>query len=129
VQRWFVTSFCADGFESCCHECADAAIGAYKVRHDRSRESYDLTMLEVRRVLYDDLPPREPIIPGRLFGTRCAWMARFAHLLDADEFKFFVLLRDLSPFCVLLVDLSNWSRRRRQTRRVAAVAESEQGQM
>jgi hypothetical protein len=50
VQRaWFVASFCDDGFEHRRHECADAAMTVYGVGHSRSRELYDLTMLEVRR--------------------------------------------------------------------------------
>ena len=87
-------------------------MGVYNLRHERSRELYDLTVLEVRRVLYPDLPPRPQIAPGRLVGTRGAWMMRFAPLLNASEFtKFFVLARDLGPFVVLLVDPANRSRR------------------
>jgi hypothetical protein len=74
----------------------------YGVGHSRSRELYDLTMLEVRRILYDDLPQRPQIVPGRLHGTRFAWMARYASLLDADEFtKFVTLMRNLNPFVLL----------------------------
>jgi hypothetical protein len=36
--------------------------------------TYDLTILEVRRVLYDDIARRQKIVPGRLLGTRFAWM-------------------------------------------------------
>ena len=46
-------------------------MGVYNLSHERSRELYDLTMLEVRRVVYDNLPPRQPIVAGRLLGTRC----------------------------------------------------------
>ena len=53
------------------HECANAAMGVYNLSHERSRELYDLTMLEVRRVVYDNLSPRQPIVAGRLLGTRC----------------------------------------------------------
>jgi hypothetical protein len=112
MQRWFVTSFCDEGFESRRHECANAAMAVYGVSHSRSRELYDLTMLEVRRVLCDDLPPRPPIAAGRLLGTRAAWMIRFRPLMNECEFtKFFVLVRDLGPFVVLLVDPQNRSRR------------------
>jgi hypothetical protein len=46
AQRWYIESFCADGFEHRRHECADAAMTVYGLSHDRSRELYDLTMLE-----------------------------------------------------------------------------------
>jgi DNA-directed RNA polymerase specialized sigma24 family protein len=87
VQRWFVASFCEDGFESRRHECANAAMAVYNLSRERSRELYDLTMLEVRRVMFDDLPPRQPIAAGRLVGTRGAWMIRYRPLLnDAHGF-------------------------------------------
>lgn len=108
VQRWFVTSFCQDGFSQYRHECADAAMAVYNLTHERSRELYDLTMLEVRRVLYDDIKRRAPIIAGRFIGTRLAWMARYARLLSQDEFtKFVVLVKGLSPFVLLLIDPAN----------------------
>jgi len=87
-------------------------MGVFQLAHARSRELHDLTMLEVRRVLYDDLPQRPQIVPGRLHGTRLAWMARYAPLLSQDEFtKFVTLMRNLSPFVLLLIDPSNRSRR------------------
>src|SRR5262249_44812065 len=49
---------------------SNVAMAVYGVNHSRSRELYDLTVLEVRRVMYPDLPPRQPIVPGRLVGTR-----------------------------------------------------------
>ena len=63
-------------------------MNVFSLSHGWSRELYDLTMLEVRRVLYDDLPQRPQIPPGRLIGTRGAWMTRF----DAVEFTKFVTL-------------------------------------
>jgi hypothetical protein len=40
-------------------------------------------------------------------------MLRYAHLLDAGEFtKFVVLVRDLGPFVVMLIDPESRSRRR-----------------
>jgi hypothetical protein len=112
MQRWYVDSFLDGAFELRRHQCADAAMQVYGVNHERSRELYDLTVLEVRRVLYPDLPPRQPIAAGRLVGTRGAWMIRYAHLLNAVEFtKFVVLAKDLSPFVVVLIDPANHSRR------------------
>ena len=52
------------------------------MNHSRSRELYDMTMLEVRRVLYPDLPPRRLIVPGQLLGTRYKWMVRYADLMN-----------------------------------------------
>jgi hypothetical protein len=76
AQRWYVESFTEDGFESRRHQCANAAMAVYNLSHGRSRELFDLTMLEVRRILYDDLKRREPIIarpiawnPMRLDGA------------------------------------------------------------
>ena len=79
-------------------------MGVYQLSHARSRELYDLTMLEVRRALYDDVKRREQIIAGRLVGTRAAWMTRYRPLLTANEFtKFVVLMKDLAPYLLLLV--------------------------
>jgi hypothetical protein len=112
AQRWYVDSFLDGAFELRRHECADAAMQVYGVSHERSRELYDLTVLEVRRVLYDDLPPKQPIAAGRLLGTRCAWMTRYAHLMDAPEFtKFVTLTKNLSPFILVLIDPESRSRR------------------
>jgi len=105
AQRWFVDSFCESGFAHRRHQCSDACIGAFNLTHSRSRELFDLTMLEVRRTLYDHVKPRrEQIIPGRLYGTRCAWMTGFSELLSPAEFtKFVVLLKNLAPYLLLLV--------------------------
>jgi hypothetical protein len=104
TQRWYVESFCADGFESRRHGCADSAMSAFGLSHERARELYDLTMLEVRRVLYDHARNHKLIIPGRLFGTRCAWMIPYRRLLTPVEFsKFAILMRDLAPYLLYLV--------------------------
>jgi hypothetical protein len=103
AQRWLIDSFCQDGFHFRRCQCADAAMGTFQLSHARSRELYDLTMLEVRRALYDDVQ-HEPISPGRLLGTRAHWMAQYQSLLSADEFvKFFVLMRNLAPYLLLLI--------------------------
>jgi len=112
VQRWFVDSFIDASFAQCRCQCADAAMAVHGVGYERSRELYDLTMLEVRRVLYHDIERREPIIAHRLHGTRLAWLARYAPLLDADEFtKFVTLMRGLSPFLLLIINPESRSRR------------------
>jgi hypothetical protein len=102
--RWLVESFCQDGFASRRHACADACMGVFQLSHARSRELHDQVMLEVRRVLYGDLKPREQIIPGRLLGTRAAWMARYSPLLTQSEFTWFcVLMAGLAPYLLLLI--------------------------
>jgi hypothetical protein len=104
AQRWFIASFCDEGFAHRRHACADACMGAFSLSHARSRELYDLTMLEVRRALYGDVKRREQIAPGRLYGTRAHWMARYAPLLTETEFtRFAVLMRDLAPYLLLLI--------------------------
>jgi hypothetical protein len=110
AQRWYVKSFTQDGFESRRHECANAAMGVHQLSHERSRELYDLTMLEVRRILYDDVArKRSPIIPGQLHGTKLAWLTRYAHLMSVPgEFtKFVILMRDLAPYVLLIIDRDN----------------------
>jgi len=104
TMRWYVTSFPDGAFELRRHKCANAAITVYGPKHERSRELYDLCLLECRRVMYDRLPSR-PAMPGRLHGTREAWMAHYAHLLSSIEFtKFATLTKNLSPFVVVLID-------------------------
>jgi hypothetical protein len=124
VQRWYVESFLDGAFAPRRHQCCDAAMGVFGVGHERSRELYDLSMLECRRILYDDLSPRRPTIAaGQLIGTRAGWMARYAHLLDAVEFtKFFSLTKDLGPFVIMLV--APTSRSRRQDRNPEIVREN-----
>jgi hypothetical protein len=108
AQRWYIDSFTAHGFQSRRHECANAAMAVHNLTHARSRELYDLTMLEVRRVLYSQLKQRQNIVAGRLLGTRLAWMARYRELLSEDEFtKFVVLMRDLAPYLLLIIDPRN----------------------
>jgi hypothetical protein len=119
MQRWYIQSFCAEGFEARRHVCANCAMRAFGSDHGRSREIFDLSMLEVRRVLYDDLRRRKPVVPGRLSGTRCYWMTRLKPLLSDTEFvKFFWLLKDLSPGVIYLVDPRNHSRRQDRNRPV-----------
>jgi hypothetical protein len=104
AQRWLIESFTDDGFASRRHACADACMGAFRLSHARSRELYDLSMLEVRRALYDDVKRRQQIVPGRLLGTRAQWMVQYQSLLTESEFtRFAVLMRDLAPYLLLLI--------------------------
>jgi hypothetical protein len=107
AQRWYITSFVDERFEARRHQCCDAAMSVYRLSHARSREIYDLTMLEVRRALYD-VKRHQTISPGQLVGTRSAWMTRFSLLMDSPEFtRFFVLMRDLAPYLLLIIDPAN----------------------
>jgi hypothetical protein len=120
TQRWYIDSFTDDGFACRRHQCANAAMIVYQLSHARSRELYDLTMLEVRRVLYDDVKRREPIAPGKLYGTRCHWMAQYSPLLSSAEFtRFYYLMRDLAPYLLLLIIDPTKSNNHRQDRNPA----------
>jgi hypothetical protein len=102
--RWLVESFCADGFASRRHACADAAMGVFQLSHARSRELHDLISLETRRALYGHLKQREQIAPGRLLGTREHWMSQYSPLLSSAEFtKFYILMKNLAPYLLLLI--------------------------
>jgi len=104
AQRWLVNSFCQDGFAAKRHTCADACMSVYQLSHARSRELHDLSALEVRRALYDDLKRREQIIPSQLYGTRSTWMVQYSPLLSSTEFtRFVVLMRNLAPYLLLLI--------------------------
>ena len=104
AQRWFVESFCQEGFTARRHTCADACMSVHQLSHERSRELHDLTALEVRRALFDDLKRHKQIVAGRLYGTRMQWMVGFSDLLSAAEFtKFYFLMKNLAPYLLLLI--------------------------
>jgi hypothetical protein len=114
AQRWFIESFCQEGFTARRHTCSDICMGVYQLSHARSRELHDLTALEVRRALYDDFKPPKRIASAELLGTRCAWMVDHRALMSESEFtKFVILLRGLAPYLLLIVDpAKNGSHRR-----------------
>jgi DNA-directed RNA polymerase specialized sigma24 family protein len=112
AMRWYVDSFIGGAFELRRHQCADAAMAVYGLNHDRSRELYDLTLLEIRRLMYDDFAPRKIVPPSRLAPTRSRWAVRFSPLMTPTEFtKFAYLTRDLSPFVLFLIAPKASSRR------------------
>ena len=113
VLRWFTESFCADGFESARHQCCNAALQVFSwLRPARACELHDLARWQCRLVLLPHAPPRTPIIPGKLLGTRGAWLVRYQHLMSPVEFdRFARLLMGLAPFILLLVDPQSRSRR------------------
>jgi hypothetical protein len=105
AQRWLVLSFCQEGFAYRRFRCADDCMSVFRLSYARSREIYDLTMLETRRALYDHVKrQREQITPAQLCGSRAHWMTQYSPLLSADEFtKFAVLMRNLAPYLLLLI--------------------------
>jgi hypothetical protein len=112
AARWLVNSFLDGAFELPRWECANATEAVYGIGHHRSRELHDLIWLAIRRVLYDDLPPRQPIAPQRLCGTRSHWIVRFQPLLTGAEFtKLTILTRNLSPFVIMMSSPQSKSRR------------------
>jgi hypothetical protein len=112
AMRWYVDSFVGGAFELRRHQCSNAAMTVYGLSHDRSRELYDLTLLEIRRLTYDDFAPRKLVPPSRLAPTRSRWAVRFAGLMSREEFtKFAHLTRDLSPFVLFLIAPNASSRR------------------
>ena len=112
TMRWYVDSFVGGAFEIARHKCANAAMLAFGLTHDRSRELYDLCLLEIRRLTYDELPPRKPVHPAQLSHSRGRWMMRLAPLMSPEEFTRFVYLaRDLSPFVLFMIAPEVRSRR------------------
>jgi hypothetical protein len=104
AQQWFVKSFIADGFDAPRHTCADACMTVFGLGHARSREIHDLSRLELRRLLFDDLKRRQPIVPGQLLGTRAHWMTHYQSLLSPSEFtRFYYLMKNLAPYLLLLI--------------------------
>jgi hypothetical protein len=69
AQVWFTESFLDCGFELRRHECADAAMKVYGLCHRRARDLYDLTLLEIRRTVWDETKHRE-VDAGTLKGTK-----------------------------------------------------------
>jgi hypothetical protein len=75
VSRWLTESFCSDGFESPRHECCRAACQVFSwLTLARACELHDLARLECRRTLLPHMPPKPPIVVGKLFGTRSQWL-------------------------------------------------------
>jgi hypothetical protein len=111
-MRWYVESFLGGAFELRRHQCAGAAQVVHGLSSERARQLYDLALLECRRVMHGSLPPWPAVEPSRLIGRREAWMLRYLPLMNAAEFsKFFRLLRNLSPYVILIIDPSNRSPR------------------
>jgi hypothetical protein len=107
AQKWYVESFIDAGFELRRHECADAAMKVYGLTHRRSRQLYDLTLLEIRRALWEETK-HASVSRERLCGTKGLPLARYWNFLSPVEFtKFCCLMRDLAPYLVILVRPAN----------------------
>jgi Sigma-70 region 2 len=113
AQRWYVESFIDAGFELRRHEAANAAMKVYGLAHKRSRELYDLTLLEIRRVLWAETT-HGSISREKLKGTKSMPLLRYSNFLTPEEFtKFVLLMKDLAPYVVVLVKPENESRIKR----------------
>jgi DNA-directed RNA polymerase specialized sigma24 family protein len=107
AQKWYTESFIDCGFELRRHQCADSAMKVYGLSHRRSRQLYDLTLLEIRRALWDETR-HEVITRKELRGTKGLPLIRYTNFLTASEFtKFAALMRDLAPYLVILVRPAN----------------------
>jgi hypothetical protein len=82
----------------------------YGLSHRRSRQLFDLTLLEVRRAVWPET--RHPCITlGELRGTKQMPLSRFHNFLNESEFsKLVALMRDLAPSLVVLVRPANGPR-------------------
>ena len=107
AQRWYVSSFIDCGFELRRHTCSDACMLVYGLSHRRSRQLFDLTLLEVRRAVWSET--KHPCITlGELRGTKQMPLSRYHNFLSPSEFsKFALLMKDLAPSLVLLVRPQN----------------------
>ena len=89
------------------HQCADAAMKVYGLSPRQSRQLYDLTLLEIRRTLWDETK-HSPVTRAQLGRSKNRWVTRFANFLTPEEFtKFAVLMRGLPPSLVVLVKFCN----------------------
>jgi hypothetical protein len=110
AQKWYVESFIDAGFELRRHECADACMKVFELSHRRSRQLYDLTLLEIRRALWDQTT-HVPVTRGELKGTKGLPLTRYSNFLTRAEFsKFVLLMKDLAPYLVILVRPTNAGR-------------------
>ena len=100
-------SFLDSHFELRRHECANAAMRVFGLTHERSRRLYDLTLLEIRRVLYSE--SNHPSVNHTQLGrSKSARLLRYSNFLTGEEFKKFVaLMRDLAPSVVVAVKPAN----------------------
>jgi hypothetical protein len=107
AQKWYVDSFIDAGFEMRRHEVSDAAMRVYGLSHRRSRDLYDLTLLEIRRVLWTETK-HAPVDANVLRGTKGLPLLRYTRFLTEEEFaKFAALMRGLAPILVVLVKPEN----------------------
>jgi hypothetical protein len=110
AQRWFVESFIDCGFQMRRQECSNAAMKVFSLSHPRSRQLYDLTLLEIRRALWDETKHSE-LNPAKLRGTKGLPLLRYTNFLSPQEFcKFACLMKDLAPYLVILMKPANESR-------------------
>jgi hypothetical protein len=109
AQKWYVEGFIEAGFEMRRHQCADAAMKVYGLCHRRSRQLYDLTLLEIRRILYTETK-HSPVIVAQLQRSKNDALLRFSNFCTPEEFlKLVALMRDLPASLVTLIKPANQS--------------------
>jgi hypothetical protein len=116
AQRWFFQSLVDSRFVLRRHQVADCAMQVFQLSHSRSRQLYDMTILETRRVLLGD--HRVSMVqPHQLRGTRIEALIKYSSYLSESDFsKLVCLLRDLPPALILNSEPSNIARFRRGDR-------------
>jgi Sigma-70 region 2 len=106
-SRWYLDSFIDAGFEMRRNEYAAAAKIVYGVAIARARELYDLTMLSIRRALYDPSRVRR-IAPEELTCTKSNPWPLYAEYVSSEEFtKLVTLTRGLAPYILFVVNRNN----------------------
>lgn len=107
VSRWYVDSFFDCGFELKRNEYAEAARQVYGIPIERARQIYDLTMLTVRRALYD--PSRMPSIKAEdLTATRNNPWPNYGKLLTPEELKKLIsITRGIAPYTLYVIKPEN----------------------
>lgn len=79
----------------------------FRLTHRRARQLYILTLLEIRRVLWDETR-HEPVTPIALRGTKGLPLVKYTNFLTLEEFsKFAALMKDLAPYLVIAIKPSN----------------------
>ncbi len=107
AQKWLVASGIDSAFVLRRFEVANAMMKVYGLGHLQSRELYDETQLELRRLFLSERTIR-PVEPQDLLHTKGRAFIRFAAYLDSEQFSCLItLMKDLAPRLILLAKPSN----------------------
>jgi hypothetical protein len=108
AQRWMVDSYIECGFKLRRHEAADAMMTVFNIGHGRARRLHDLTLLEIRRAVWEDHPNGKEIAPASLAGTSSRPLIPYARYLSVADFTNLVcLLEGLAPALVMYIKAQN----------------------